>query len=160
MQCIGSREIQGFSLSYALHKEKRESEYMVAPKTFIGYDEEGKQICTCTAIDANEYINPEEVQAAIDNVISVTSEEMSKVSSALQKVAPDADSAIIVQGAKMTQAIEETCTAVTGLPTSFGDSISNMYTIALAEHDRLQQEENDEARNTAQSTPGVVRVGE
>ena len=131
---------------------------MVTPNTYVGYDKDGQQICSCPATDANTYINPEEVKAGIENVISVVSEEMTKVSKALQDVAPDADTAVIVQGTKMTETIEQTCDALGSLSGTFGDSISGLYDQAMAVHDKLQNQANQEARSAVSSTSGVVRV--
>lgn len=131
---------------------------MVSPRTYRGYDEEGKLVCSCTAVNANEYINPAEVQAAMTKVEDVVTDQMNNVCKALDNVTPDAEEAIIVQGTKMTEAIEETCSALKSLPGTFADSISSMYTEAISAHDRLQNQANDEARQAVRSTSGVSTV--
>ena len=130
----------------------------LAPKTYTGYDNEGKKVCSCTATDANEYINPEEVQAAIDNVEQVASEQMQTISSALNNIAPEADEAVIVQGTKMTGVIEEICTALSSISGSITDSISSMYTEAVRAHDEIQNRLNDQAYNAVAGSSGVVSV--
>ena len=131
---------------------------MLAPKTYTGYDQDGNQVCSCTATDACEYINPDEVQAAIDNVERVAEEQIQNIISALQGVAPDASDAVIVEGTKMDGVIEDVCTSLGTVSKSIGDSISSMYTEALSAHDQLQQNSNDQAYNSVISYNGVVRV--
>ncbi len=131
---------------------------MVSPKTYRGYDEEGKQVCSCTAVDANGYINPDEVKAAIDNVESVVSEQMNNISKALSNVAPEAEEAVIVQGTKMTETIEEICSSLGSLSGTFADSISSLYTESVRAHDEIQTQANDDAYNAVASSSGVVRV--
>lgn len=131
---------------------------MLAPKTYTGYDQEGKVVCRCTAIDANEYLNPNEVKAAIDNIESAATDGINKISRALTNVAPDADEAVIVQGTKITGTIEEVCTSIKSLPGTITDSVSSMYTEAISAHDKLQTQANDGAYNQVRNTPNVVSV--
>lgn len=131
---------------------------MVTPKTYVGYDHEGKQVCSCTAEDANNYLNQAEVQKAIENVEDVVTEQMKVISHALQDVAVDAESAIIVQGTKMTQTIEDTCIALNSLPEQFVSTISSLYDEAVSAHDKLQQQANSDAETKVRSTVGVESV--
>lgn len=131
---------------------------MLAPKTYTGYDQEGNVVCRCTAIDANEYLNPNDVKNAIDNIESVATEGINNICKALNNVAPDADEAVIVQGTKVTGTIEEVCSAIKSLPSSITDNISSMYTEAIAAHDNLQTQANDGAYNQVRNTADVVSV--
>ena len=131
---------------------------METPKTYVGYDSQGNRVVSCTAANANEYINPAEVQAAIDNVSSVATEQMGLISSALSNLTSDANEAVIVQGTKMTGVIEELCGAIEGVPSSIYDKISGYYDEAMKIHDELQRKANGEAEQAAWGKEGVVSV--
>ena len=133
---------------------------MKTPKTYIGYDSQGNRVGSCTAVDANEYINPSEVQAAIDNVEIVATEQMGLIVSALNSITDDASEAVIVQGTKMTSTIEEVVEALGKIPESITDSISSLYTEAVSVHDQLQTTANDNAYNSMRNTAGVTSVSE
>ena len=47
---------------------------MESPKTYHGYDSDDNCITTVTADDATNYINPDEVKQAIDNLEAVLKE--------------------------------------------------------------------------------------
>ena len=148
-----------FSLSYVLHK-KRESENMVEPKTYKGYDEDGQQICYCTAIDAKTFINPEDVQTALDNVEKALSEEMQTLSTNLSAVTDTAEKAIIAEGTNMAGAITEVSEALPGVTAMVMGSINTMYDTAVDVHDKFQEELNDQAKSNVSGYTGVVRVSE
>lgn len=137
---------------------------MVTPITYIGYDQDGKQVCTCTAEDANNYLNPSEVQKGIENVEDVLTEQIKNIRYALYDLEKDAETAIIVQGTKMTQMIEDICTDFSSLPGILingidgMDGLSVLYDKAEVAHDQKQNETNETARNKVKSTTGVVRV--
>ena len=156
MQCIGKRE-RDFSLSYALQK-KRESERMETPRTYRGYDSDGKCVIQCSAQDANQWLNPAEVQKAINNVEDVFKEQMRAVGTALQDIVYDAEQSIIVQGTNMGETIEETARAINTLPSQAMQGISGLYEYSVQAHDNLQKQANNYAYNQAASASGVVRV--
>ena len=131
---------------------------MLAPKTYVGYDNTGNRVGSCTAVDATTYIDPAEVQAAINNVESVASEQMGLINTALNATTADADEAVIVQGTKMTSSIEEVFSALTSIPGSIKDSISSMYDAAVSAHDQIQEQANQDAYNTIKNTTGVTTV--
>lgn len=131
---------------------------MLSPKTYVGYDNTGNRVGSCTAVDANTYINPSEVQAAIENVEAVASEQMGLINSALSATTADASEAVIVQGTKMTSSIEEVCSALSKIPASIKDSISSMYDASVSAHDQLQERANQDAYNTMANTTGVTTV--
>lgn len=131
---------------------------MLTPKTYKGYDSDGKCVIEYTAVDANDYINPAEVQAGIDKVKAAFTEQMKEVGDKLRAITADASEAIIVQGTKMDEVIEDTADALDKVPAQIYDSISGLYTEAEAAHDKIQTAANEEARNAAASYTGVVRV--
>lgn len=129
---------------------------MEVPKTYIGTDAEGQQICSVKAVDANDYINPAEVQAAIEKIKTVVKDEMQNIINGMSNIIIDADEAIIVEGTKMTQTIQDVCTELKKLPDSFIDSISGIYDESIKAHDALQKEENDKAYNAAASAASAA----
>ncbi len=131
---------------------------MVAPKSYTGYDQEGNVVVRCQAVDANQYLNPAEVKAAIDNVESVAEDSINRISNALVNVAPDANEAVIIQGTKIQGTIDDVCEAIKTLPGTIVDSISSLYTESISAHDKLQNQANDSAYNQTRATQGVVSV--
>lgn len=130
---------------------------MVSPRTWTGYDKDGNVLCRVTAVDANEYLNPAEVRTAVDNVRTTAEDGMQSIVTALNNVEPEASEAVIVQGTKMTETINQTCEALKEIPAGIADAIEKMYTLSEQAHDRLQNEANDMAYNAAM-IDGVVSV--
>jgi hypothetical protein len=83
---------------------------------------------------------------------------MNIICNALNNIAPDADEAIIVQGTKMTETIEEICTALKEIPASIVNSVSEISLQAQTVHDQLQDSENTYAHNIVASYDGVQSV--
>lgn len=131
---------------------------MESPKTYYGFDETGGCVSTAPAKDANNDINPSEVQAAINNLKNVFSEQLTDVARELRAISQDADEAIIVQGTSMAQSIEDAATLLTQLPTQVTAGIDDLYGYAVEAHDHLQTGYNNKAYAEAASHPGVVRV--
>lgn len=131
---------------------------METPKTYSGYDEEGNFVLTVTAVDANGFINPSEVQTAIENVKTVVKEQMTTVTNAIRNFENDAKEAIIVQGTNMSGVIEDICTSLKQLDGTIGDSISCLYDEAVKVHDAIQTKANSEAYSQCSSQSGVVSV--
>ena len=156
MQCIGRRE-KNFSVSYALQK-KRESERMETPRTYRGYNSDGKCVAKTTAQDANKWINPAEVKKAIEKVESVFTEQMNGVGNSLQNIVDDAEEAVIVQGTDMGKTIEETAKAIKALPKQAMEGIKTLYEYSIQAHDNLQKQANNYAYNQVAGTSGVVRI--
>lgn len=132
---------------------------MVQVKTFKGYNQQGEVLSTVTAENANNYINPDEVKAAIDNVETVAKNGFENVKKALRNVEPDASEAIVVQGTKMTETIEETGNSLDSFPGLFKESISVLHTESIKVHDQIQTEFNNQARESAK-VADVVNVRE
>ena len=130
---------------------------MESPKSFAGYDKDGNVLCRVTATDANEYINPNEVKSAIEKVKSAAESGTNSITKAVKNIESDASEAVIVQGTKMTEAINQTCNAVKKIPGKIGETLEEMHTAAVEAHDRLQTEANEQAYNSAW-IEGVVNV--
>lgn len=131
---------------------------MESPKTYKGYDKEGKCITTKTAVDATTMLDPAEVKSAIENIKSVMTEQMGKISSALTSLSSDANEAVIVQGTSMSGAIEDTANVLGQIPGTVMGEIEPLYDLAVTTHDKLQREENEKAESAVRSTSGVVSV--
>ena len=129
----------------------------VSPKSYRGYDAEGKCVSSATAVDATTYIDPAAVAAAVDKVRSVATDEMDNITTALGKLTEDASDAVIVQGTKMTATFEEVITGIKTIPGQIGDSLEELKTIAQQAHDDLQNQFNENARNACW-TNGSVSV--
>lgn len=130
---------------------------MESPKTYHGYDKDGNCITTSTAEDANNYINPEEVKAAVENLENVLKEQFKGITDALRGLEQDANEAVIVQGTKMGGTIDETCTAIDGIPEQIMSGISELYNVSVQAHDEIQRTLNDNAQQAAWGN-NVVRV--
>ena len=126
--------------------------------TYRGYNSENNCIASCTAQDANQWINPEEVQRAIAKVEEVFKEEMRAVGNGLQDIVYDADESVIVQGTKMGPTIEETARAINSLPSQAMEGISTLYEYSVQAHDNLQRQANRSAYNAVASKDGVVSI--
>lgn len=131
---------------------------MVEPRTYIGYDKDNKEITKQTATDANTLINPEEVQAKIDALDEVADGEIENIVSNMRNITADELDAIIIQGTNMETILSETQDAINGIKGTFGASLGEVYTAAVQAHDELQNELNERAKATVQSTAGVVTV--
>ena len=130
---------------------------MESPKTYRGYNSEGKVIVQQTAQDANDVINPQEVRAAIEHVKEVFSDEMYKLARSLRAITDDANEAIIVQGTKMDKTIEETAKVLEQIPGQVTNGIDSLYDESVKTHDQLQDNFNSEAYNGCRTT-GVERI--
>ena len=129
----------------------------VSPKSYTGYDAEGKCVSSATAQSAKTYIDPEAVAAAVDKVRTVATEEMDNITTSLGKLTEDANDAVIVQGTKMTATFEEVITGIKTIPGQIGDSLEELKTIAQQSHDELQNQLNENAKNACY-TNGAVTV--
>ena len=148
MQCIGNREKAIFL--FPMHCiEKRESEDMaVTPKSYRGYDSEGKCVSSATAKSATEFIDPKAVADAVEKVKTVATDEMESIATALGKLTDDANDAVIVQGTKMTATFEDVISGIKTIPGQIGDSIEDLKTLAQQAHDEIQTQLNDAAKNS------------
>ena len=131
---------------------------MESPRTYYGYNDEGKCVARCTATDANTFIDPAEVKAALDNLQNVFSEEMSRISTSIRDVSSDAKEAVIVQGTNMSSTVEKTADAIAVIPSEISGSLDGLYASAVSAHDALQQQCNEEAKAAVSRSSGVVRV--
>ena len=131
---------------------------MESPKSYNGYDKDNNLIATTTAQDANSYLNPDEVKAAIANIKTVCTSKMNEVGSKLDAVVPVAEKALRVQGQTMGPRITKTASEIKNAGKSMVSSIDDLYSQSVQIHDKMQRDFNDSARSAVQSVSGVVRV--
>ncbi len=131
---------------------------MLGPQTYNGYDSNNEKICYCTAEDANNKINPSEIEPLITNAKSTLRTGLDAVSKELDSVEHDASTAVIVNGASMAPAIDDTINYINSIPSAIDAQLDAFYQEVVSVHDQIQQQFNDQAENAVRSTSGVVRV--
>jgi len=133
---------------------------MVSPRTFHGYKNVNgteQEVASCAAKDATEYLDPNEVKSAIDNLINVFQEEMNNIANALRDTTKDTNEAIIVQGTKMTGTVEDTADSIAKIPSQVVESFQQLYTTAVQTRDAIQDELNEAAYASVYNC-GVDRI--
>ena len=129
---------------------------MEKPATWRGYDDKGECVAEFTAQDANQFIDPAQVQAAIDNLETAFSDGFIQISTSLLGLCVDASDAVIVQGTKMDTVIQDTAQAINSLPSQVLTGITQLYDLAVEAHDNIQRQANEAAQQAAASASGVV----
>ena len=132
---------------------------MIQPETYYGYDEQGNQICSSTAVDATKYINPENIREAIQNINTVTEEETGKIVKALNDIIPELEKALVVDGEIiLKKTLEDIVAYVQNIPSSLEKQISEINTLANKKHTELQEQANEAAKEAIENQAGVKRV--
>lgn len=132
---------------------------MVGQATYYGYDKDGNNLVHGTADNANNYINPDDVAKAIENLANVIIEQMSTIARELAKVGEDSRSAIVVQGTSMGGTIDELNEIIVALPDQLLNGIDALYQNAVIARNSCQEQLNRQMYNQVASYSGVVRVG-
>lgn len=132
---------------------------MVGPATYYGYDKDGNCVAHGTAEDAGNYINPEEIAQAINNLATVMTEQINNIARLLTQVGEDSRSAIVVQGASMGGTLDELNQIIMSLPEQLLSGIEVLYDNAKQAKSACQQQLNSQIYNSVASYSGVVRVG-
>lgn len=132
---------------------------MKTPITYTGYNDKNECIATVEAKDADDYLNPKEVQTAIENVKTVMEKELGKISKALREEVSSAETAIIVKGTHMGDPIEDTASSIDKLPNAVYNSLEGLYEKAENAHDKLQDAANDDAKAQVKATAGFHHFG-
>lgn len=131
---------------------------LTSPGIYYGTNEQGETI-TVRAQDANDYINPQNVLNAINNIDSIVTEELKKITDALQPLGAEIDTAIVVKDKKMEQTVDDICIAIMDSAKYF-DAISGLYNDAVEAHNNLQQQLNNEAQACASRVSESANVKE
>ena len=136
----------------------------VKPIKYTGKNDEGEVITSQKGPDADTYLNPEEVSAAIDHVVEVFNDafvnEGSSVVNQLRSVIGDSEEAVIVKGLKMTETIEQTADAIAGIPGQVEEQLAPYKKAALNARNEIQNQINDEVKKQVSGTAGVTHVEE
>lgn len=133
-------------------------------ETWSAYDKDGKYINSYVAVDVTtEYLNPDEVKEAIENLESVCNEQFGIVSDKLNTIAPDVGSAINVGDTNMQKTIEEVATQINTdfTPAIMDGGITGLYDEAVRVHNTTQEQCNSDAKSSAQKlagSEGTVRL--
>ena len=128
-------------------------------KTYIGYDENNKEVYRLKAKDYNEIID----LVAIKNAVTAVYEEA--VYQSRKVIVPklvDANwtARKAISGVKMGSEIDDVIETIRTFPEREVQCIEDFYQICVDEKNIQQQSANTNARNTVQSYPSVVRVEE
>ncbi len=145
------------------------------PKTYIGYGDEkdanGNVISSGTKIivqkraeDANNYVNPQEVKAALEKLkdaMNGSDGGITRVKNQLENVAVDADGHMLsVEDATMQGPIEQVAASLSQASTSIEQLSADIQDFAEKAHDNKQIEYNQAAEAEVRGTAGVTRVEE
>lgn len=145
------------------------------PHSYTGYGDETDDTGNVTsagtkliigpekAKDANEeWVNPKEVADAIDklkDVLTGTSGGITRIKSALENVAVDADGNMLsVEDATMEPVIEESAESLNQIGPALEPEFDEILANAQKMHDEKQQEFNQEKEQEIKEYPGVTKV--
>lgn len=136
----------------------------VYPNTYAGYDEDGNCVIKRSALDAStEYINPEAVRSAIENVKNVVDEGFKSIGKAIANISCGQET-LAVEDKTMQPIIDEVAEQIAGgdgdvapLAIQMEESLEVVYEAACDVHDSLQRQLNQNAENSCYTT-GVVSV--
>ncbi|MBR2785806.1 MAG: hypothetical protein IKD74_07495 [Clostridia bacterium] len=128
-----------------------------SPRTYRGYNSNNEVVITKQAANANGDLNPAEVKQAIENVKAVFEEQMNGVARALRNISQDADEAIVVEGTKMNDTIEDTAQVLTQIGPQITQGIDTLYELSVDAHNKIQQNYNNMAYNACRVN-GVVDI--
>ena len=133
------------------------SSTLVEHETWSAFDKDGNYIKSYVAVDVTtEYIDPNAVQEAIDNLESVCTEQFGIVSDKLNTIAPDVGSAINVGDTNMQKTIEEVASQInTDFTPAIMEGITGLYDEAVRVHNTTQEECNTDAKNSATAAAGT-----
>ena len=83
---------------------------------------------------------------------------MDTVCKGLDSVEHDASTAVIVNGASMAPAIDDTINYINTISPAIDAQLDAFYEEVVSVHDQIQQQFNDQAKNAVLSTSGVEHV--
>ena len=126
----------------------------VYPQTYTGYDEDNNVIITRKAENAENYINPKEVLAAIENIMSVVDTGLKQIASSIEKVECGKET-LVVADKTMQPIVEELAAQIAGQDRSeiaplailMESALEEIYERACDAHDDIQQQLNSQAES-------------
>ena len=126
----------------------------VYPQTYTGYDEDNNVIITREAEKAENYINPQEVHAAIENIKTVVDIGLKQIASSIEKVECGKET-LVVADKTMQPIVEELAAQIAGqdrseiapLAIQMESALEEIYERACDAHDDIQQQLNSQAES-------------
>lgn len=126
----------------------------VYPQTYTGYDEDNNVIITRKAENAENYINPKEVRAAIENIKTVVDTGLKQIASSIEKVECGKET-LVVADKTMQPIVEELAAQIAGqdrseiapLAIQMESALEEIYERACDAHDDIQQQLNSQAES-------------
>lgn len=126
----------------------------VYPQTYTGYDEDNNVIITRKAEKAENYINPQEVHAAIENIKTVVDTGLKQIASSIEKVECGKET-LVVADKTMQPIVEELAAQIAGqdrseiapLAIQMESALEEIYERACDAHDDIQQQLNSQAES-------------
>ena len=126
----------------------------VYPQTYTGYDEDNNVIITREAEKAENYINPQEVHAAIENIKTVVDTGLKQIASSIEKVECGKET-LVVADKTMQPIVEELAAQIAGqdrseiapLAIQMESALEEIYERACDAHDDIQQHLNSQAES-------------
>ena len=130
---------------------------METPKTYTGYGEDGQVVISKTSEDANNYLNPAEVQKAVEHIGEVAEEQAVILRKATYHLRGEADHALIISATDMSDAISDITDIQERVVEAIKGSFVDVYDNAVKAHDEIQRKLNEQMRQYVSTYPGVVR---
>lgn len=126
----------------------------VYPQTYTGYDEDNNVIIAREAEKAENYINPQEVHAAIENIKTVVDTGLKQIASSIEKVECGKET-LVVADKTMQPIVEELAAQIAGqdrseiapLAIQMESALEEIYERACDAHDDIQQQLNSQAES-------------
>lgn len=126
----------------------------VYPQTYTEYDEDNNVIITREAEKAENYINPQEVHAAIENIKTVVDTGLKQIASSIEKVECGKET-LVVADKTMQPIVEELAAQIAGqdrseiapLAIQMESALEEIYERACDAHDDIQQQLNSQAES-------------
>ena len=132
---------------------------MERAKTYVGYDDKGNEIASCTANDMSKYIDPEAMKVAVNNLITdVQHEIFHSVNHALLTAKLDARD--VISASKIGDAIDQVIEQMKEISSGIEAVFSSTYANAVAIQDEQQRQMNSEARESVRRLNNVTTVSE
>ena len=135
---------------------------LVSPKIYYVYDEHETLIHQYESEDVSEnYINPDEVKSAIDNLKTVLEDGFTNIGNKIaDEAAYDAENALVVEDTNTSSLFDEVSGMLTDgtIMTELNTTLDSMYESAVAKHNELQEAANLQTSEIANSSYGKSRV--
>ena len=127
------------------------------------YDKDNNLIATVTSSVAKDYIDPDEIQTAIDNLKTTIEDGLSTIELAMESEAlPTADNALVIRDTDTSSLFFQVTDSLTdgSIMEQVSAVVDGIYDEAVTAHNTLQEEANSKARNEANSVSGKSRIVE